>query len=86
LTTPAAATGQPLVQEPAVAAVEIQNEDSFFFWTFSDGNIPEPQLQILEKQFGNWLAARLVDSSGVSGVLRQAGCPPRRTRPWRMES
>jgi hypothetical protein len=58
LTTRSAITGQALIDEPAVAGLEMQNEDSFFFWTFSQNNIPDPQLRILEKQFGDWLAQR----------------------------
>ena len=58
LTTPNPATGKALVDEPAVAGVEIQNEDSFFFWTFSEQNIPDPQLRILEKMFGDWLSKK----------------------------
>lgn len=52
------ALGRKLVYEPALFAVEIQNEDSFFFWTFNPDQIPPTQLEILERQFGSWLAAR----------------------------
>lgn len=55
LTTPDEKTGKALVDEPAVFGVEVQNEDSFFFWTFDEKNIPDPQLRILEQQFGEWL-------------------------------
>ena len=55
LTTPSPVTAKPLVAEPAVASLEIQNEDSFFFWTFSEQNVPDPQLRLLEKRFGDWL-------------------------------
>jgi hypothetical protein len=55
LTTPDKATGKALLDEPAVFGVELQNEDSFFFWTFDARNIPDAQLHILEKQFGDWL-------------------------------
>lgn len=58
LTTPSEVTGKALVDEPALFGVEIQNEDSFFFWTFDSKNIPDPQLRILEKQFGDWLIRR----------------------------
>ncbi|MES2660184.1 MAG: hypothetical protein V4689_16290 [Verrucomicrobiota bacterium] len=58
LTTPSPATGKRLIDEPAVASLEMQNEDSLFFWTFSDTTIPDAQLRMLEKQFGGWLAAR----------------------------
>ena len=36
----------------------MQNEDSLFFWTFSEQNIPDPQLRILEKMFGAWLVQK----------------------------
>lgn len=55
LQTPSETTGRRLVDEPAVMGLEIQNEDSFFFWTFAANNLPDPQLRILEKQFGDWL-------------------------------
>ncbi|MCM8900076.1 hypothetical protein KVG29_02420 [Caldicoprobacter algeriensis] len=48
-------TGVPLAKEPAVAIIEIQNEDSYLFWTFSRGNIPEVHMNKLEKMFGDWL-------------------------------
>jgi len=52
------AKGRRLTDEPALFAVEIQNEDSFFFWTFHPDQIPAPQLEILERRFGTWLVAR----------------------------
>jgi hypothetical protein len=55
LTTPNPATGKSLAEEPAVASLEMQNEDSLFFWTFSDQNIPDVELRLLEKMFGDWL-------------------------------
>jgi len=55
LTTPSETTGKTLLEEPALFGLELQNEDSFFFWTFSTDNIPEPQLQILESRFADWL-------------------------------
>ena len=58
LTTTSPVTGKPLVEEPAVAGLEMQNEDSFFFWTFSEQNIPDVQLRLLEKLFGDWLAKK----------------------------
>ena len=58
LTTPGTTTGKPLVAEPAVAGLEMQNEDSFFFWTFAENNLPDPQLRLLEKQFGDWLVRK----------------------------
>jgi hypothetical protein len=58
LTSTNPVTGKPLTEEPAVASLEMQNEDSFFFWTFSEQNIPDLQLRILEKQFGDWLVKK----------------------------
>ena len=58
LLTPSPTTGKRLVDEPAVAGVELVNEDSYFFWTFDRKNIPDPQLRILEHDFGDWLKAK----------------------------
>lgn len=51
-------TGKALVDEPALFGVEVQNEDSFFFWTFDAKNMPDAQLRILETLFGEWLVER----------------------------
>lgn len=45
-----------LKDEPAVALIQIMNEDSLLFWTFQ--GIKDPQKKILAKQFGEWLAAK----------------------------
>jgi hypothetical protein len=58
LTTPNPSDGSRLLDDPAVFGVELQNEDSFFFWTFDARRIPDAQLRILEKQFGDWLVKR----------------------------
>ncbi|HET6423699.1 MAG TPA: hypothetical protein VFG20_08460 [Planctomycetaceae bacterium] len=58
LTTPDERTGRKLIDEPAVFGVELQNEDSFFFWTFDSKNIPDPQLRILETRFADWLTKK----------------------------
>ncbi|MDX2231670.1 MAG: hypothetical protein NW220_18695 [Leptolyngbyaceae cyanobacterium bins.349] len=56
LTTPNPYTGKALRDDPAVAAVELVNEDSYFFWTFNPyETIPAPQMAQLERQFGDWL-------------------------------
>jgi hypothetical protein len=51
-------TGIPLAQDPAVAIIELQNEDSFFFWTFDPSSLPQAQRQKLETKFGAWLIAQ----------------------------
>lgn len=58
LTTENPYTGLPPARDPAVAIVEIVNEDSFFFWTFSKQNIPTEHWRALETQFGRWLTER----------------------------
>lgn len=58
LTTLSPTTGKPLVDDPAVASLEMQNEDSFFFWTFAIDRIPDEQARILEKLFGDWLVKK----------------------------
>jgi hypothetical protein len=58
LTTPSDTTAKPLADEPALFGVEIQNEDSFFFWTFDAKNLPDAQLRILEKAFADWLVKK----------------------------
>ncbi len=51
-------TGTPLGQDPAVAIVEIQNEDSYFFWTFDKKNVPPARWETLKARYGTWLAQR----------------------------
>jgi hypothetical protein len=58
LLTPHDQKGQRLIDDPAVAALEIINEDSYFFWTFSSENIPDPELRLLETQFASWLVKK----------------------------
>lgn len=58
LHTPSPVTGKRLADEPAVAGLEVQNEDSFFFWTFAENNMPDPQWRLLETQFAQWLAKK----------------------------
>ncbi len=55
LQSPNPHTGTPLGRDPVLAMVEIVNEDSLFFWTFSRKNIPDPQLQIIETAYAQWL-------------------------------
>lgn len=55
LTTPNPYTKIPLKDEPALALLELVNEDSFLFWTFNYDNIPAPQMAQLEREFGEWV-------------------------------
>jgi len=45
-------SGIPLAQDPAVAVIHLQNEDSLLFWTAQ--SIKGKQLELLGKQFGDW--------------------------------
>lgn len=58
LTTPGQRTHRTLAEEAAVFGAEIQNEDSFFFWTFNEGSLPEAQWRMLETLFADWLKKR----------------------------
>lgn len=59
LTKPNPATGLSLVQDPTLAFIEIINEDGLLFWTFHPYlGIPEEEMAIIEKQFGDWLIGR----------------------------
>jgi hypothetical protein len=49
-------TGLALKDDPAVAVIQIKNEDSLLFWTL--GGLKEPQKRLLGAKFGRWLAAK----------------------------
>jgi len=46
----------PLARDPAVAIIQVQNEDSLFFWTA--GAIKPAQRERLERKFGEWLVKK----------------------------
>ncbi len=49
-------TGLAVKDDPAVAILQVQNEDSMFFWT-SQG-IPKQQMRILNTRYAGWLKER----------------------------
>jgi hypothetical protein len=49
-------TGKALKDDPTVAILQVQNEDSLLFWTFSA--MPKAQLAKLSERFGPWLTKR----------------------------
>ena len=55
LNTPNPYTGIPLGKDPAVAMLEIQNEDSHFFWTFNKDNMPPERWKKFTRLYGDWL-------------------------------
>jgi len=49
-------TGIPLAQDPAVAIIQIQNEDSMLFWSMQ--SVKGEQRRILGRKFGQFLAGK----------------------------
>lgn len=49
-------TGIPLAKDPALAIIQIQNEDSLFFWTVN--NLKGEARTLLRTQFSTWLTRR----------------------------
>ncbi len=56
LTEPNPHTGLPLAEDPAVALIEIQNEDSLLFHTVR--NLQGEDLRLAQSLYGQWLAQR----------------------------
>jgi hypothetical protein len=79
LTTRSPATGRRLVDDPAVAGLEMLNEDSLFFWTLETEAMPDPQAQLLEKAFGDWLVKR--HGSLAAALARWEGVKAKRDSP-----
>jgi hypothetical protein len=78
LTTPDS-HGHKLIDDPALFGAEIQNEDSYFFWTFTPQNIPDPELRILETQFAQWLAKKY--GSADAALKKWGGAKAARDNP-----
>lgn len=64
--------GSTLSNESAVLGVELVNEDSLFFWTFDDKNVPAPQLEKIEKQFAAWAVKKYGSLSKTLDVWKYA--------------
>ncbi|MBU1693512.1 MAG: hypothetical protein KKC51_06065 [Verrucomicrobia bacterium] len=65
-------TGVSLAQEPAVAIIQIQNEDGFFFWTFDPNQFPDAQRANIETMFGAFLTNKygsITAATSYWGVL-----------------
>lgn len=60
--------GRPLCDEPAVAIVEMVNEDSLFFWTFKPYEaVPARAMEILERRFAEWLTIKYGSLDAATG-------------------
>lgn len=55
-TRPNPDTGIPLANDPAVAIIQVQNEDGMFFWTMQ--SVKPEQLALLGRKFAAWLSAK----------------------------
>jgi hypothetical protein len=64
--------GLPLKDEPALAVIQLQNEDSLFFGTLD--KVAAPQRARLERLFGRWLIQRY---GSAAGALEAWGQRPR---------
>ena len=53
--------GAPLAEDPAVAIVELQNEDNLFFWTLKMDDLPEAQRRSLESKFYAFVTGKYGD-------------------------
>ncbi len=73
LTVPNPYTGIPLAQDPALAIIQIQNEDSILFWTAQ--GIKGPGKQELRKQFGAFIA-RKYGSADKAPEAWKGAAPP----------
>ena len=75
LTTPNPYTGMSLAADPAVGFVEIQNEDSFFFCTFTPENVGKGPWSQLEKKFATWADARYGSRAKVLAAWKNSANP-----------
>jgi len=73
-------TGIPLAQDPALAVIEIQNEDNFLWW-WDPNRLPEPQLQSLETKFGAYLIAKYGSIAAAQANWARGTHWPMTTRP-----
>lgn len=71
LTPPNPHTGIPLAQDPSLAIIQIQNEDSTLFWTIS--GIKEQPKRMLADQFSAWAVKK---HGGYDGALKAWGGTP----------
>ena len=68
-------TGLTLAQDPAVAIIEVQNEDSFFWWTFDPNAFPQAERQKLETKFGTFLLAKYGSLAAAQAAWGQVTMP-----------
>ncbi len=72
-TRPNPYTGIPLARDPAVAIIQVQNEDGMFFWTMQ--SVKPEQLALLGRKFGTWLAAKYGSLDAAKNAWPDAADP-----------
>ena len=73
LTTVNPYTGIPLINDPAVAFIEANNEDSFFFYTFATWRMGQADVTRFGIMFGEWLVEKY---GSLGAVLEHWGPMP----------
>ncbi len=63
-------TGIPLKDDPAVAIIQLQNEDFLLFWTIE--SIQGREREILSGQFGEWLKQKYGSLAAASKAWNDA--------------
>lgn len=66
-------TGIPLAKDPAVALIQVQNEDSLLFWTLQ--RLHPEQQERLGRRFGQWLVKRYGSLEKAKQAWQGAGHP-----------
>ncbi|MFW6303245.1 MAG: hypothetical protein ACOC2L_01370 [Candidatus Sumerlaeota bacterium] len=70
-------TGMRLGDDPALAYVELIDEDNYFFYTFKPENMSEPVRAELERQFGAWASERYGSIEKALAVWGDEGPAPK---------
>lgn len=63
---------RPLAEDPAVAVVELVNEDNLFFNTFDPADWPPEQQRIQERRFYQWVGERYLDPDDPEDTVAKA--------------
>ena len=76
LTTKNPYTGVSLAKEPALAFIEINNESSLLFHTFSPNRFDKAELALVEKDFGKWVAIKY---GSIDAAVKEWGASQKHT-------
>lgn len=63
---------RPLTEDPAVAIVELLNEDNLFFNTFDPEDWPPEQQALQERRFYQWVGERYLDPEDSDDTIEKA--------------